>query len=101
MRVVRGIMKDLDIDDKSLTARQALSAISGAKNRGTSPAAYANQGDYENDRTRRIARIYKLYEERLKKSNALDFDDLLITSGRVASARPATCASIITIVSAT
>ena len=71
-------MKDLEIDDKSLTARQALGAISGAKNRGTSPAAYANQRDYDNDRTDKIARIYKLYEERLKKSNALDFDDLLI-----------------------
>jgi len=78
VRLVRGIMKDLEIDDKSLTARQALGAISGAKNRGTSPKAYANQRDYENDRTDRIARIYKLYEERLKKSNALDFDDLLI-----------------------
>ena len=78
VRLVRGIMKDLQIDDKSLTARQALGAISGAKNRGTSPKAYASQRDYENDRTDRIARIYKLYEERLKKSNALDFDDLLI-----------------------
>ena len=78
VRVVRGIMKDLDIDDKSLTARQALSSISGAKNRGTSPAAYANQGDYATERTEKVAPIYKLYEERLKKSNALDFDDLLI-----------------------
>jgi ATP-dependent DNA helicase UvrD/PcrA len=78
VRVVRGIMKDLDIDDKSLTARQALSSISGAKNRGTSPTAYANQGDYATDRTEKVGRIYKIYEERLKKSNALDFDDLLI-----------------------
>jgi len=78
VRVVRGIMKDLDIDDKALTARQALSSISGAKNRGKSPAAYANQGDYASDRTEKVARIYKLYEERLRKSNAVDFDDLLI-----------------------
>jgi len=78
VRVVRGIMKELNIDDKSLTARQALSSISGAKNRGTSPAAYANQGDYATERTEKVASIYKLYEERLKKSNALDFDDLLI-----------------------
>src|SRR6185369_8675917 len=78
VRVVRAIMKDLDIDDKSLTARQALSSISGAKNRGTSPAAYANQGEHISERTEKVARIYKLYEERLKKSNALDFDDLLI-----------------------
>ncbi len=78
VRVVRQIMKDLDIDDKSLTARQALGAISGAKNRGTSPAGFANQGEYVTDRNEKIARIFKLYEERLKKANAMDFDDLLI-----------------------
>ena len=78
VRVVRQIMKELDIDDKALTARQALGAISGAKNRGTTPAALANQGEYVTDRTEKIARIFKLFEERLKKANALDFDDLLI-----------------------
>jgi len=78
VRVVRAIMKDLDIDDKSLNARQALGSISWAKNRGTSPEGYANQRDFADDRTDRIARIYKLYEERLRKANALDFDDLLI-----------------------
>jgi DNA helicase-2/ATP-dependent DNA helicase PcrA len=78
VRVVRQIMKELDIDDKSLTARQALGAISGAKNRGTSPAGLANQGEYVTDRNEKIARIFKLYEERLKKANAMDFDDLLI-----------------------
>ena len=77
-RVVRAIMKELDIDDKSLTARQALSSISGAKNRGTSPAALLNQGEYVSERTEKVARIYKVYEDRLKKSNAVDFDDLLI-----------------------
>ncbi|MEK6300816.1 MAG: UvrD-helicase domain-containing protein [Acidobacteriota bacterium] len=77
LRVVRGIMKDLDIEDKSLTARQALSAISWEKNRGVSPAAYANR-EHVTDRTEKIARIFKLYEDRLRGSNALDFDDLLI-----------------------
>jgi ATP-dependent DNA helicase UvrD/PcrA len=77
-RVVRTIMKDLDIDDKSVTARSALSAISWAKNRGISPAAYANHAEYANERTERIARVFKLYEQRLQQSNALDFDDLLI-----------------------
>src|SRR5882672_1476966 len=60
VRVVRQIMKDLDIDDKALTARQALGAISGAKNRGTSPAGYANQGEYVTDRNEKISRIFKL-----------------------------------------
>jgi DNA helicase-2/ATP-dependent DNA helicase PcrA len=77
-RLARSIMKDLDIDDKSLTARQALSAISWAKNRQISPAAYANQGEYASERTERIAQVYRQYEQRIAQSNALDFDDLLI-----------------------
>jgi DNA helicase-2/ATP-dependent DNA helicase PcrA len=77
-RVVRAIMKETDLDDKSFTARQALSAISWAKNRGISPASYARQSEYASDRTERIARIYKIYEQRLHQANALDFDDLLI-----------------------
>jgi DNA helicase-2/ATP-dependent DNA helicase PcrA len=77
-RVVRAIMKETDLDDKSFTARQALSAISWAKNRGISPASYARQSEYASDRTERIARIYKIYEQRLHQGNALDFDDLLI-----------------------
>lgn len=77
-RVVRHILKELDVDDKSLTARQALSAISWAKNRSITPAAYANQTEHISERTEKIARIYKLYEQRLQQSNALDFDDLLI-----------------------
>jgi len=77
-RVVRGIMKDFGIDDKTVTARSALSAISWAKNRSISPASYANQAEFANDRTEKIAQIYKVYEARLQQSNALDFDDLLI-----------------------
>lgn len=77
VRLVRQIMKELDIDDKSLTARQALSGVSWAKNHGTSPAS-AKQGEHVTERAERIARIFKLYEERLKKANAFDFDDLLI-----------------------
>ena len=77
-RLVRAIMKDLGYDDKSFNARVALSAISGAKNRGQSPASYANQADYASERTERIAQIYKQYEQRLAQANAMDFDDLLI-----------------------
>jgi DNA helicase II / ATP-dependent DNA helicase PcrA len=77
-RLVRAIMKDLGYDDKSLSARNALSAISGAKNRGQSPASFANQADYASERSERIAQIYRQYEQRLAQANAMDFDDLLI-----------------------
>jgi DNA helicase-2/ATP-dependent DNA helicase PcrA len=77
-RLVRAIMKDLGYDDKALGARLALSVISGAKNRGQSPASYANQADYASEKTERIAQVYKHYEQRLAQANAMDFDDLLI-----------------------
>ena len=77
-RVVRAILKDKGIDDKDLTARQVLSAISSAKNRRVSPQAYINQFDYANERFLRIAAVYTSYLERLSQTNALDFDDLLI-----------------------
>jgi DNA helicase II / ATP-dependent DNA helicase PcrA len=77
-RMVRAIMKDMGVDDKSLNARAALSAISGAKNRSQSPVSYANQADYASERTERIGQIYKQYEQRLAQANAMDFDDLLI-----------------------
>ena len=78
-RLVRQIMKELHlVDDKSLTARQALSALSGAKNRGISPAGYASQTEHSIERLEKIGQIFKLYEQRLRQSNALDFDDLLI-----------------------
>jgi DNA helicase-2/ATP-dependent DNA helicase PcrA len=79
-RVVRALMKENGIDDKSLTPRQTLSAISWARNRSLSPASYANQADYASERREQIARIYKLYAERLQQSNAMDFDDLLINA---------------------
>jgi DNA helicase-2/ATP-dependent DNA helicase PcrA len=77
-RLLRGCIKDLGYDDKQLTARQAQSAISGAKNRGESPEVYAAKAEYFESRREAIARVYGLYEERLKAANSLDFDDLLI-----------------------
>lgn len=77
-RLLRGCIRDSGFDDKQLTARQAQSAISGAKNRGEDPAAYEARAEFGDPRRTAIARVYELYEQRLKTSNALDFDDLLI-----------------------
>jgi DNA helicase-2/ATP-dependent DNA helicase PcrA len=78
VRVVRGIRKEIGLDDKSLTERQIQSSISWAKSRSITPAGYAKLGDQPSERNEKIARIYKAYQEKLKQANALDFDDLLI-----------------------
>jgi DNA helicase-2/ATP-dependent DNA helicase PcrA len=73
LQVVKGLMKDLGIED--IKPRVIQSRISSAKNQRIGPARMqedAFQRDWE-----QTARVYELYEKRLKKANALDFDDLL------------------------
>ncbi len=75
LQVVRSAMKDLSLDDKVVTPRIVQSRISAAKNQRTSPDKMAEdawQPDWE-----QTAKVYGEYEKRLRKANALDFDDLL------------------------
>ncbi len=64
-------------------ARQVQSAISHAKNSGTDADTYAARVEYGDEKRAAIARVYRLYEERLVNNNALDFDDLLIKAVRL------------------
>ncbi len=77
-RLIKGCMKDLGLDDKSLTPRYVQSAISGAKNRGEDPVSYTARAEFADPRREAVAKIFATYEEKLKSANALDFDDLLI-----------------------
>src|SRR5918993_937514 len=82
-RVVKAAIKDLGYDDQRLAPRATQSAISHAKNSGLDPAAYAARVEHTDERRAAIARVFKLYEERLVANNALDFDDLLIKTVRL------------------
>ena len=74
--VVRQAMKALDVDDKLLPPRAALSRISQAKNKMESPEAMRAAGwSLKNEQT---AKIYEWYIRALKDAGALDFDDLLL-----------------------
>ncbi|HEV3471065.1 MAG TPA: UvrD-helicase domain-containing protein [Pyrinomonadaceae bacterium] len=83
VRVVKGCIKDLGYDDQRLGARQTQSAISHAKNSGLDADAYAARVESHDERRAAIARVFRLYEERLVSNNALDFDDLLIKAVRL------------------
>src|SRR3982751_1097728 len=78
VRLVKGCVKDLGYDDKQLGPRAVQGAISGAKNRGEDVDAYAARVEYGDEKRAAIARVFRLYQERLLSNNALDFDDLLI-----------------------
>ena len=82
-RIVKACVKDLGLDSDRMGARQVQSAISHAKNSGTDAADYAARIEYGDEKRAAIARVFKLYEERLVNNNALDFDDLMIKAVRL------------------
>lgn len=75
--VMKEICKKMQIDTKMLKERTILGAISSAKDELISPVEYEMQaaGDFTKQR---IAGVYREYQAALKKSNALDFDDLIV-----------------------
>jgi DNA helicase-2/ATP-dependent DNA helicase PcrA len=76
LQVVKAAMKDLKVDDRLVTAKTIQSRISHAKNHGkTAQNLLDDSWDPSWEFT---ANVFNEYEKRLKKSNALDFDDLLI-----------------------
>ena len=74
--VVKACLKKLNMDPKQYPERMVMSEISKAKEKFLSPSEFdrSASGEY---RKMQIARIYTAYQEQLKQSNALDFDDLL------------------------
>ncbi len=81
LQLVKRSLKQLQLDDKSLTPRSVLSRISWAKNQMMDA-----QDVYLNSRTpdsEKVAQVFALYQKELRKSNALDFDDLLLESLRL------------------
>ena len=75
--VMKDICKRLKIDTKLLKERSILAAISSAKDELISPKEYElnAMGDF---RKQKIAQAYNEYQEALRKSNAMDFDDLIV-----------------------
>src|SRR5580765_1652560 len=83
VRLTRNCIRDLGMDDKQFAPRPVQGAISAAKNRGQDAEAFAAQAQFIDERRASIARVFQLYEDRLQKNNALDFDDLLIKAVRL------------------
>lgn len=75
-RLMKDILKKLQIDEKVLPHRTVLAEISRAKDKMQTPADLKNTDVY-NSRINMIADAYEMYQERLKTSDAMDFDDLL------------------------
>jgi len=82
--LIKSIVKELNLDDKLYKASTVYSRISGAKNRLVSHREYNSNPIYKADdesyQRPEIGRIYQIYQERLFKANAMDFDDLLFNT---------------------
>ena len=81
--LMKEVCKYLKIDTKDLREREILGEISSAKNELTTPLQYREENEDLGFRYVRIADAYEEYQKRLKKNNALDFDDLLMKTVEV------------------
>ena len=80
-KLIKQVMKDLQIDEAELKPRPALSAIGRFKSEALSVAEAQSQATSE--RMKRIAQVFEHYEKALRRSNALDFDDLILECVRL------------------
>jgi len=81
-RLLKDILKEMDLDDKKFAPKAIGARIDDWKNRGLFPEDIDSvaTGDIYNAR---LVQIYAAYQERLKKCNALDFGDMLIQTVRL------------------
>lgn len=76
-RVMKEILRDRNLDDKTFPPKSVLGMISRAKDNRQTPNDFAkNAGD--DYRMKRIAELYEEYQRRLKGANAVDFDDIIL-----------------------
>lgn len=82
--LLRTIVKELNLDDKLYKPNVVLNRISAAKNRLISYMEYNRnpvfKADDEAQMRPEIGRLYKIYQERMFRANAMDFDDLLFNT---------------------
>ena len=79
--LIRRIMKEEKITDKSIKPKSVQAIISAEKNRGNTPEDYSRGAYYPNQV--KIAKIFREYEEAKAKADAVDFDDLLLITLRM------------------
>lgn len=89
-RLLKDILKELDLDEKRFQPKAIGARIDDYKNRGLLPEDIdsVSAGDIYNST---VVRVYAAYQERLKKCNALDFGDMIILTVQLLEKHPAVC----------
>lgn len=90
--LLRAIIKEMRLDDKTYKANEVLNRISSAKNNLVTANAYAQNANIQkidaSNRRPLIFEIYKKYSQRCRKANAMDFDDLLLQTNILFKTKP-------------
>lgn len=76
--LMKRILKELNVDPKKFTERTILGTISNSKNDLVTAESYAKNANYLY--TEIVAKAYKRYETELKRSESMDFDDLIMNT---------------------
>ena len=84
--LIKRAIQGVGLDPKQYAPPAILSAISAAKSRMLTPQDYIQRGSSYFDEI--VGRVYENYEQLLKQSNALDFDDLLLKAVQLFSSQP-------------
>ena len=80
-RVMKEIIKDMGLDDKTFPAKYVLGAISKEKDQLTDPEEMLRRAEDNGDlRSLHIAKAFVRYQKQLKDNNALDFDDIILVT---------------------
>ena len=79
--LIKRFMKELNLDTEHYPVKSILNKISFAKNEGLSPDEFDKFAKAPLDMA--ACKVYKMYESALKRSNSVDFDDLLILPLRI------------------
>jgi len=78
-KLYKSIVKQMNINEKIYAFPVLSSAISNAKNQSWLPEQYLKENRTD-PRAETIAEYYTIYQEQLKKNNAMDFDDLILNT---------------------
>jgi DNA helicase-2/ATP-dependent DNA helicase PcrA len=85
-RLITIVAKELNLDPKRYPARQFQAMISNAKNELLGPQDYLNAASNQFEQV--VADVYAVYQQRLIRANAMDFDDLILKTVEVLQRYP-------------
>ena len=81
LRLITIVAKELNLDSKRYPARQFQAMISNAKNELMGPQDYVNAASNQFEQV--TADVYTVYQQRLQRASAMDFDDLILKTVEV------------------